>query len=83
MPISEPLRAILNQCRAPERFRDWLSAEELFDPTDVALLAADESETQVKIIDACTGIDRRKDVVAVKKVWMLCKATTTREMAVR
>lgn len=63
---------------------DWLKDEELLEPIDVALLAATESEVDAKIIAASQIRNlRTKHIVAIKKVWLQCKAIKDKDVARR
>jgi hypothetical protein len=84
MSLADELEAICKDCKVPESFTNWLVDEELLEPLDVALIAAKEEEVDEKIIaSSAIGGLRTKHRVAIKKVWMRCKALKDQEAARR
>ena len=82
--MTESLKAICRKTAAPQEFTTWLEREEIFEPIDLALMAAKEEDVQTKIIDysALRGL-RTKHRFAITKAWLQCKALKDREVARR
>ncbi len=81
--LSKELKGILTQAAAPVAFEAWLTREELTQPEDLALLASEEKEVQVAIIDASGLRDASlKDKVAIKKCWWIARSQADRSSGV-
>ena len=75
--FSEQFVAIMDSNKVPERFRNFLLANNCTQVSDFAIVCAEEKLIASEIIEACEIGDLNfGEKLAIKKTWVACRAST-------